>query len=446
VNENLNRSTLFISHANPEDNEFARWLSLRLARDGYKVWCDLTQLIGGEVFWMDVEEAIREHSIKFVFVLSQFSNKKEGTRKELAIAETTSKRIADRDYIIPIRIDDIQHDDMNIEIHRRNAIDFHSSWAEGYTLLLKKLEHESVRKVFPQGPESVSEWWRNQYNAEAGLRPTQEEHYSNWFPIDSLPTHIFRHRVRLPDEWISSPYSMVQHERYQYSFAALGDLGLLKSTHTKSTKFLLDDFLREKNGMQYFSRHEARRVVVQLLNDAWTRFLVSTQLPTYQFSESGKAVYFPCGRLEGDRIFFSGVAGKTYRQVCGVAKESFWHFAIRGRSILSPFPAIEIKSHVLFSDDGTTIWESKERLHRKRRSHCRSWWNDEWRDRLLATMSWFSEVRAGIIIPVSSSKSIEVSSKPMSFFSNVAYSDPTGFDPSSPEEHSINLHDEEDDE
>jgi hypothetical protein len=31
---------LFLSHANPEDNDFTRWLALQLAKDGYGAWCD----------------------------------------------------------------------------------------------------------------------------------------------------------------------------------------------------------------------------------------------------------------------------------------------------------------------------------------------------------------------------------------------------------------------
>jgi hypothetical protein len=38
---------LFLSHANPEDNEFTLWLALQLAKEGYKVWCDLTGFLGG---------------------------------------------------------------------------------------------------------------------------------------------------------------------------------------------------------------------------------------------------------------------------------------------------------------------------------------------------------------------------------------------------------------
>ena len=85
------RNMLFISHATPEDNQFTMWLALRLAAEGYPVWCDLTKLLGGEPFWKEIETAIRERTCKFLFVLSQYSNSKEGTRDELEVATTVGK-------------------------------------------------------------------------------------------------------------------------------------------------------------------------------------------------------------------------------------------------------------------------------------------------------------------------------------------------------------------
>ena len=77
------RDFIFVSHANPEDNEFALWVTLQLAKEGYPVWCDLTRLLGGEDFWVDIENAIRERAVKFLYVLSNTSNTKPGPLKEL---------------------------------------------------------------------------------------------------------------------------------------------------------------------------------------------------------------------------------------------------------------------------------------------------------------------------------------------------------------------------
>ena len=63
------RDTLLLSHANPEDNEFTLWLALQLANEGYRVWCDLTKLLGGEVFWDNIEDAIKIRAAKVLYVL-----------------------------------------------------------------------------------------------------------------------------------------------------------------------------------------------------------------------------------------------------------------------------------------------------------------------------------------------------------------------------------------
>ena len=39
------RNKIFISHATPDDNDFTKWLSLKLIGLGYEVWCDVLYLV-----------------------------------------------------------------------------------------------------------------------------------------------------------------------------------------------------------------------------------------------------------------------------------------------------------------------------------------------------------------------------------------------------------------
>src|ERR1700751_5068241 len=105
------RDTLFLSHANPEDNEFTLWLALQLANEGYRVWCDLTKLLGGEVFWDNIEEAIKTRAVKVLYVLSRVSNAKDGPLKELHFAQGIAKKEKLKDFVIPLHIDDLPHGD-----------------------------------------------------------------------------------------------------------------------------------------------------------------------------------------------------------------------------------------------------------------------------------------------------------------------------------------------
>ena len=72
---------VFVSPAKPEDNDFARWLALQLANEGYPVWCDLTRLLGGEKFWEDVQNAITNRTVKFLSALSAFQHEIRHARR-----------------------------------------------------------------------------------------------------------------------------------------------------------------------------------------------------------------------------------------------------------------------------------------------------------------------------------------------------------------------------
>ena len=145
---------IFVSHALPEDNEFTRWLALRLAREGYPVWCDLTKLLGGEDFWSDIENAIRSRTTKFLFVLSRTSNEKPGVLQELALAKRVGK--GREDFVIPLKINDLASDETTIELTRLNSIDFRGGWVGGLAKLLEKLEKDEV----PRTRVSMRPPWR----------------------------------------------------------------------------------------------------------------------------------------------------------------------------------------------------------------------------------------------------------------------------------------------
>src|SRR6266436_88661 len=122
------RDTVMVSHANPEDNEFTLWLALQLAKEGYKVWTDLTDLLGGESFWSDIEHVIRTRAVKFIYVLSRTSNESNrGFRKELHLADSEARKIikAYPRFILPVAIDDLRSSDYNVYLQQLNCIRSH---------------------------------------------------------------------------------------------------------------------------------------------------------------------------------------------------------------------------------------------------------------------------------------------------------------------------------
>ena len=77
-------------------------------------------------------------------------------------------------------------------------------------------------------------------------------------------------------------------------------------------------------------------------------------------------------------------------------------------------------------------------MHRARRGQCKSWWNDDWRDRLLATMAFLSDGEAALLLPLGTSVSGEMSARPVQFVSPVTLNeqarDPVEFEEGSEDE------------
>lgn len=71
-----------------------------------------------------------------------------------------------------------------------------------------------------------------------------------------------------------------------------------------------------------------------------------------------------------------------------------------------------------------TIWESKKRLAAARRSQCRSWWNDEWRDRTLAAATYLCNGTDAITLKLGSTTTLSIPPTPLPFCSPVSYTDP----------------------
>ena len=86
------------------------------------MWCDLTKLLGGEVFWDDIEEVIKTRAVKVLYVLSRTSNAKDGPLKELHFAQGVAKKEKLKDFVIPLHIDDLPHGEITIEITRVNTV------------------------------------------------------------------------------------------------------------------------------------------------------------------------------------------------------------------------------------------------------------------------------------------------------------------------------------
>lgn len=433
---------VFISHANPEDNRFAVWLALQLVREGYKVWCDETKLLCGDDMWSEIETIIRREAAKFIFVGSRSSNQKPGVLKELHLATVVERANKLDDFILPVIIDDLPFSDLNIEVTRLLAASFRQGWAKGLAQILARLNKDGVPRSGP-GLGEIAGWWRRQNGALAAVVPVTETCPTNWFPIRNLPGHLVIAHPRNRTSYLGyeHPYPVV---RFGEGIAALSPhlQPTLRDYGTASTLGKADE-----NGVP---RRRITGATSELLRVAWERHCRARGLQEHPLSQRRRCFVFLSEQLPADQVTFTDAEGKTRRRnVVGYKtvreKKRWWHLAVEARPVLNPLPALAIRLHILFSDDGRSIWTSEKRLHAARRSQGRSWWNDDWRDRGRGVMAWLAGGGSALSLPIGEDRALEVDTVPLSLVSPVSYARPQGanVEPLEPDESDTG--DEEDD-
>ena len=168
------RRLVFISHANPEDNEFASWLGTRLTAAGYEVWADILNLTGGETFWRDVGDVIRKEAAVVIVAVSRASYRKDGVLDEIALAVNTGRQLNKQQFVIPIRLDDLPFSDFPERLIRLNAINFSLNWSNGFSTLLEALENIQVPQSTSDFGEALASWQRFKLRQSASISDMPE--------------------------------------------------------------------------------------------------------------------------------------------------------------------------------------------------------------------------------------------------------------------------------
>lgn len=426
------REVLFISHANPEDNTFATWLTLRLTREGYRVWCDVANLMGGDDFWKDIEASIRQRTRKFIFVLTGTSNQKQGPLQELAVATGVARQLNEAGFVIPVKLDDLPYAEHNIQIHRLNALTFTAGWQEGLVSLLTTLDDAAVPRPLQNGATHVASWWNeNRLNHDI-LKCKPESLWTNWFPLKGLPSHVWvwdiPENANLPE---SFPYPTYRMERRLFSFADSAALVRDGQTPTGGRGLRVSS-QRDPARTTGLKRYEVATAVKQLVRQAWAQMARERLLPVYDLSRGRQTLWFPKSATEGNTVEFDGVDGKrSRRDLCGYKTitgtngdkyKRYWHFGLEAVPMLYPSPVLALKSHVVFTHDGKNPAGDAKYQHRARRSQCAMWWNDKWRDLTLAGVTSLA-CDGAVSLPVAPSASLVVEWRPVKYLADVSYRD-----------------------
>lgn len=415
------RRIVFISHANPEDNPATAWYATRLTLLGYEVWCDLKNTHGGESdFWLKVQKTIENDAVKFVFILSNAScdwGRKKGVYKEVQTAENL--RIDN--FIIPIRIEKLARSlpilvSTNLYINGEN-------WADGLRDLVERLKEDKVPTRTNIDFEKIGSWWPALSVEKIVRRDEPEELVSNILPIKALPPKLHFVKVFSEGNLIAGWERLRVALPSQPAYYAHGDLIISFSDsfafneRTSGLAFqttcVLDSakFLAEGHNNSGIAPEVAHNVVTYLVGQAWESFLTSKDLSAKRVSRSNRSLwYVRDGLIPNNRVTITE-PGKRKASISLVGtvehyrKQYRWHFGflpsvnlrVHGGIVLSPKAVISLPYTAANNEIPVPVDDKKV-------LKALGWWNKEWRQKLLALLTWLSADQPHITVPVGDQK------------------------------------------
>lgn len=392
----LTRNTVFLTHAAPEDNEFALWLSSKLATTGYRVWIDRRRLRGGDDFWDEIDHVLRNRTIKQIVVFTENVGK-AGVKKELAIGDAMRGRLTDPKFIIPVRAGDIAFSDAPPEFLRDHIINGYPNWHDCLKELFETLDAAGIPKSESLDATALQKVVEAREEGRRFVVDRSEQALTNWFPI-SAPKRIRYYRFEGVQEqmnaWLASCHvPTVNLLRLIGTFAGPSEFAQA-SSFEQNTPIAYDvcfmDFVSGKNLGPYSDRSSATNDVASLFRQHFDRMAKARGLLPVEFANKQVGWFFPDALIPGNKLSFNAQNGRRIRRsMSGKFKELRWHVCLLAKPRIWPELVYRIHVNVILSTDGKTPI-SGEKTHKRRRRLTRSCWNDVWRDRLLAAMHFLA--------------------------------------------------------
>jgi len=326
-----------------------------------------------------------------------------------------------------VRIDNLPSTDVIAPFVQKNYIDFHRNWSDGLNRLLALLERSNVPRSQSQSVRDASRWIDQVLVGTQRIVQEPQSVVSNWFAFDALPEQMNFFRVPIPANKIQPSFESFGFPVYPYSdmiatFASLEDVDAFlpnwqvpTHAHEISLQAMLNG---EPHSLERLDWPEASRMLNNLFRKAWDNAMRQKGLHPYEMANGRYAWYLASEYRDKNCTPYADLDGVARRRkLVGYSnkRKVYWHFAVTVYPFIGHPPHLLLKAHVPFSEDGKKLLLSVKRMHRLRRSFCRSWWNDRWRELLLAYMSQISDEDGGIRLPVGSEQSIQVCPRPQVF-------------------------------
>jgi hypothetical protein len=415
----MDKETLFISHATPEDNDFALWLASRLQLLGYEVWVDKNSMLGGEKFWEEIDQIIRNKAAKLLLVYSKnicqkdqdgnpiLGKLRDGIYKEFSLAESIAKQYTLKDFIILLNIDGADYN-LFIGADRLNQITFHENWATGFRQLEKKLKNSGIPKNSSNIDNNFWDWYKNQYVCKNGIISKKELYYSNWWPISQLPEFFYIYQFRsekqakeIYGQENRFPISKISNHLSSFEPDLLFEFGEEDNKFTVRPQNIfhikISDIINGLNSDDFPTQRDAENHLKSLLRRVFHLIMKNRKMFWYEMANKRQTYFYTPANLDSWKVKFEFPfrpkrKRKTKNLIGTYRRSEYWHYAVSCKPILEPIMAFSLKNHLIFTSDGFDVWKDKEgninkkkiQTHRRSKASISRFFNEEWRDMLLA--------------------------------------------------------------
>jgi hypothetical protein len=402
ANQTNEPDTVFITHAAPQDNEFALWLSSKLAIAGYRVWVDRRRLRGGEDSWDEIDRVLRHEAVKQIVIFTKHVGK-AGVKKELAIGEVMKVKLSDPKFMIGVRNDDIAFTDAPPELLRGNILDAYPDWHDCLKDLFETLEEFNVPRTISPDAQVLRTIVEAREDGRRFVVAAPEAVLTNWFPI-MPPEYIRYYRFEGIQEQMKAwrrdcRIPSIEMGRLAGAFAdppAFLHASSFEQAMPTAYEIPFMDFVSGINLGPYFDRQGANKDIVNLLRQHFDQTAAARGLLPVEFASGQTGWFFPDGLVTANKVVCETLDGRRIRRsVSGRFKALRWHLCVLAKPRIWPALVYRIHANVVLSTDGKTPIPGNK-THKRRRRLTKSWWNDVWRDRLLAAMNFLAGNKASI--------------------------------------------------
>ena len=446
------RDTLFISHATPDDNNFAIWLASRLKSLGYTTWVDRIALIGGEKTWQEIDRTIRHRATKFLLAYSRNicrngepGSLRDGIDKELSLAESVSRQNNLEDFIILLNLDRSAYN-LFIGADRLNQIPFHDNWATGLKQLTEKLDKDHVGRPGKQEATEFARWYENDFITKYGIVPKKELYYSNFWPIQAIPDQFYLYQFETEKEAravyaLPSIFPIAKASNILSSFAGAIPLSYeieghnytarLKGNFTVQTTDVISESMQDRESFP--TPQDCSNHLKSLLTRIFHLLMKQRKMYWYELADKSQAYYQTPASLPKGFVKFGyhsrSLKRQKHKRLYGkYLNLGRWHYAVSCKLVFKPVLAYSLKSHIVFTTDGFNAWDDKRTMHTHRRAKGKRLFNAEWRDMQLAFLHSLPDDEGQIKIALNDSFMFQMQALPVMYWSDFGYFEPKSKD------------------